>query len=116
MRLKRANENGELILEMCVLNKMVASNIFLKMREIHKKTWVLRMGGESMVSEPMDYIPISTPINIKVLDVNVLRAARDVQMDHHLVFGSVQTKHGRSFLGSRRNEHSSEVPEYEGKR
>ena len=88
------NENGEWMVDWCMQYEMAVCNTFFKKRDVHKYTWVRKVRGEIVESALMDYMCISGKYKSRVTDVNVLRAAGDVQSDHHLVVCKVKVKRG----------------------
>ena len=83
------NQNGDLLLDMCLQNKVAACNKFLKKRVIHKMTWLQGLKGEVVASSSVEYIRVSSEVNALVLDLTVGRPAGDGQPDHHLAVGWV---------------------------
>ena len=88
------NESGEWMVDLCMQYEMAVCNTFFKKRDVHKYTWVRKVRGEIVESALMDYMCISGKYKARVTDVNVLRAAGDVQSDHHLVVCKVKVKRG----------------------
>ena len=90
------NESGEWMVDWCMQHEMTVCNTLFKKRDVHKYTWVRKVRGEIAESALMDYMCISGKYKARVTDVNVLRAAGDVQSDHHLVVCKVKVKRGRA--------------------
>ena len=88
------NESGEWMIDWCVQNEMIVCNTLFKKRDVHKYTWFRKVRGMIVENALMDYVCISEKYKNRVTDVNVLRAAGDVQSDHHLVVCSVKVKRG----------------------
>ena len=90
------NESGEWMVDWCMQYEMMVCNTLFNKRGVHKYTWVRKVRGEIVESALMDYMCISERYKARVTDVNVLRAAGDVQSDHHLVVCKVKVKRGRA--------------------
>ena len=86
------NESGEWMVNWCIQYEMAVCNTFFNKRNVHKYTWIRRTRGEITDSALMDYMCISEKYKARVTDVNVLRAAGDVQSDHHLVVCKMKVK------------------------
>ena len=59
---------------------------------MRKYTWIQKTRCEIVSSALMDYVCISKKHKANVTDVNVLRAAGDIQSDHHLVVCKIKVK------------------------
>lgn len=86
------NESGEWMVDWCLQNEMTVCNTMFKKRDVHKYTWIRKTRGEIVSSALMDYVCISKKYKARVTDVNVLRAAGNIQSDHHLVVCKVKVK------------------------
>ena len=88
------NESGEWMRDWCMQQEMTVCNTLFKKRDVHKYTWIRYVRGVIVESALMDYMCINERYKARVTDVNVLRAAGDVQSDHHLVVCRVKVKRG----------------------
>ena len=88
------NESGEWMIDWCMQYEMTVCNTLFKKRDVHKYTWIRKVRGMIVESALMDYMCIHEKYKARVTDVNVLRAAGDVQSDHHLVVCRVKVKRG----------------------
>ena len=85
------NENGEMLIDLCVEKKFMIGNTWFEKQSIHKYTWVSGVNGERAL---LDYVCVEQRIKDRLLDVNVLRGAAGGISDHFLVEARVRIKGG----------------------
>lgn len=79
------NENGERLIEICLLNSLRINNTFFEHSIQHKITWSDTRGRSSMI----DYIITNREIHPRnILDVRTLSSA-NIGSDHGLVLGKI---------------------------
>ncbi|XP_052097284.1 craniofacial development protein 2-like [Mytilus californianus] len=82
------NNNGERLVEMCIMNNLIIGGTIFEHKNIHKATWVSPNGK---VKNQIDHILINKKWRSSLLDVKVKRGS-DVYSDHHLVIGKIRLK------------------------
>ena len=82
------NENGELLADFCIINRLVIGGTLFPHKQLHKPTWV---SPDGRTTNQIDHIAISSRWRSSLLDVRAKRGA-DVASDHHLVIGEVKIK------------------------
>ena len=90
------NENGELLADFCIINRLVIGGTLSPHKQLHKSTWV---SPDGRTTNQIDHIAISCRWRSSLLDVRAKRGA-DIASDHHLVIGEVKIK-----LSTRRQPH-----------
>ena len=99
------NESGEWMIDWCRQHEMVVCNTLFNKRDVHKYTWIRKVMGVVTEKALMDYMCIKEKYKARVTDVTVLRAAGDVQSDHHLVVCKMKVRRGRATTGQRDEVH-----------
>ena len=84
----RPTDNGERMLQFCLINDLKIMNTFFKHKKIHKTTWNAPNG---ITKNEIDFICISKRWASSVQDVRTKRGA-DIGSDHELVVGKMKLK------------------------
>nr|CAI5849927.1 unnamed protein product [Callosobruchus analis] len=82
------NENGRLLVELCLENNLVIGGTLFPHREYHKITWI---SPDKTTENQIDHIMISKKWENCLLDVHNKRSA-DVGSDHHLLIAEMGMK------------------------
>ena len=82
------NENGELLADFCIINRLVIGGTLFPPKQLNKSPWVSPDGRKT---NQIDHIAISCRWRSSLLDVRAKRGV-DVASDHHLVIGEVKIK------------------------
>ena len=82
------SENGEKLMDICALNKLVIGGSIFPHKRIHKATWV---SPDHTTENQIDHFCISKKFRRSLQDVRVKRGA-DVASDHHLLTARLKLK------------------------
>lgn len=84
----KMNENGERLVDFCLMNDLIITNTFYKHKPIHQYTW-MHPGNKQW--HLLDYIIINRKFRSSVHDVRVHRsAAGAIGTDHHLLRAKIK--------------------------
>lgn len=81
------NDNGEILLELCLQNKLIIGGNIFPHKDVHKLTWKSPRGDRNQI----DHICINQRWRHTLLDVRVKRGA-DVFTDHYMLMATIQLK------------------------
>ena len=82
------NDNGQRLLELCVMNGLKVTNTFFNHKLNHKTTWT---SPDGLTQNLIDYVIVNRKWSQSVLDTRVFRGCR-VPSDHKLVIVKMRLK------------------------
>src|SRR5579871_5514335 len=91
------NENGEMLINFCMENRLVIGGTIFPHKNIHKLTWISPNGRSE---NQIDHFMINKRWQKSLLDVKVKRGA-DVGSDHHLIIALLRLKLKKGYMKNR---------------